>query len=81
MLWLLHHVAHTVCRDTEPTVLAKLLRLQALTQLYRFEEALFTVSELLVGGGLPQGSSGADKHMDIHWVRVNPGSYHVDHMI
>lgn len=69
VLWLYDHVAVSVCRDNRHTVLAKLLRLQALTQLHKFSEALMTLSELLAGSGLPQTIGGADKQSDIHWVR------------
>ena len=45
-----------------------MLKLQALTQLCKYEESLLLLSELLVGVGLPQISSEGEKHVDTHWV-------------
>ncbi len=71
-LWLYHHVAVSVCRDTGHTVHANILRLQSLTQLHYYQEALDTHSKLLSGSGLPQpcGTTPTDKHTDTHWVSL-----------
>jgi len=68
-VWLYHYVASTVCRDTKHIVLARIIKLQALTELYNYEEALLTLSELLLGNVIQQGSHGGDdKHSELHWV-------------
>jgi hypothetical protein len=52
-----HYVSCTVCRDVHQTVQSRLWRLQALTGLCYFSEAIHVLSELVCGYRLPQVGS------------------------
>ena len=69
VLWLYDHLSHKVCRNVTHTATARLLKLQLLTQLSQFDDALLCLSELLTGSDLPSTATHHDRLVDSHWVR------------
>ena len=69
VLWLYDHLSHKVCRDVTHTAMARLLKMQVLTQLSLFDHALLCLSELLTGSGLPTTTTQHDRLVESHWVR------------
>ena len=70
LLWLYHHIAHKVCRDVAHSALARLLKLQAMTQLHLYDQALQLLTELLTGSGLPTTTTDHNRLVETHWVRM-----------
>ncbi|CAI7994023.1 Cilia- and flagella-associated protein 54 [Geodia barretti] len=60
VLWLYWQTAHGHCRSPPHTLLCQSLRLQALTHLHMFPEALSLLGEVLGGRGVPQVSCDCD---------------------
>ena len=60
VLWLYWQTAHGHCRSPPHTLLCQSLRLQALTHLHMFPEALSLLGEVLRGRGVPQVSCDCD---------------------
>ena len=69
MLWLYDHLSHKVCRDVAHTAMARLLKVQVLTQLSLYDHALLCLSELLTGSGLPSTTTHHDRLVESNWVR------------
>jgi len=66
VLWLYQHLAHSVCRNVYHTVMAKILKLQAMCELCLFSECLALLAEIQSGARLPQSSSEHSRPPDTH---------------
>ena len=66
VLCLYEYTAHYLAHSTSHTVLARAYKLQAMTQLSLYSEAIKLLRELIIGARLPQLFSESDYGADIH---------------